>query len=412
MCNTCCSHKQLGVSSDHVCSSDISQGPLYHAGLIQLQPHGVLFPGEHLVLDVYLASALRLLSEVQTTRLYQPNHCPESHWGWPNEECHLLTRAFAIAPAEYSHVGAIAVFEEDKSPVTEDFDFFTRFRAVVVGRYHLAGPAHVHNIYPCIPIRLLCDIEHIPLNIPLNKAFPCTAPLLKPRRHAIVTRSATSTKRNAERRRTSAYMGGLSYSQWHGLNPDVLVRRARAAATYARLDYDRFLLDNHPSDNDCPSRWSFWLCAGLPLETGITTRMDLLQHTSVIARLRQLIQILLSIPWKKRKMFGCAIDPTFRMRISSKRPRLATDTNPKDYFSHQATLAPKKRSQGRQLDFNMEKKPWPCSPANGFTLFNPNAPLKGKFQPLRPLSLNDIPKTKPEQDGNMLLPPQDLHIPG
>lgn len=360
-----------------------------------LQPQGVLFPGEHVVLDVYVASALRLLAEVQATGLHEANHSPESHWGWPNERCELLTRAFAIAPAEYSQVGAIAIFELDNSLATEHFAFFSRFRALVVGRYHLAGPAHVHNIYPCIPIRLLCDIEHVPLNLPLNKAFPFTSPLPERRRKSrnnVVTRSTTAARRDTERRRSSAFMGGLSYVHWHSLNPHVLVRRARAAAMYARLDLDKFLLDNPPSDDACPSRWSFWLCAGLPSETDITTRMDLLHQTSVIARLRQLIQILLSIPWKKRKMSGSSVDRPYRMSSSPKRPRLAPDANANDDVSHQARLAPKKRSRGRLIDFIPEKKPWPCSPANGFTLCNPSRPLKGKFQPLRPSYLNEIPE--------------------
>lgn len=414
MCPSCCSHAQLFPCPP--CTHSPPPPQLYHVGLFTMQPNGILFPGEHVLLDVYIASALRLLAEVQTTGLRGSYHGSAS--SWKQTPTRLLPRAFAIAPTRTSRVGALAVFDGGPSGVssTSQFAHFTRFRARVVARYALAAPVHVHAPYACAQIRLLCDVPPPQLGLPLREAFPHTSPAPEARRAtarcAVLTRAAAAAVRNARRKRSSAFMAGLSFVHWYACTPERLLRRARAAAMYAPLHLDRCLLDNPPAEGACPSIWSFWLCAALPSDTPSEVLLDLLGECSVIVRLRKLIDLFDKIPRKgrKRARVHAAEDKPYRCKSSpNKAQQQEIVTEEPDPSILKTPPTPQRRSAVRSalsaLDDELKNKPWPSSPVKGFQRVNLSTPVKGRFQSLRPsphdaTNAPEIAAKKPAQFGD------------
>lgn len=389
MCITCCSHKQLLADTNHSCSQDYSRGQLYHVGVFRLNPQGVVFPGEHLVLDVYLPSSLRLLREARNG-LQSVDHIPDPTWGWPSDQASLLRRAIAIAPSEHAEVGALAVFDQQNVPTPAHSLKCARFRVRVVGRYIRQGSAHYHCGYPCLPVRLLCEIEPIALDMPLNKAFPYTAPhpKVQPKRPSgMMTRGTLAAITLRERRRSSAYMGGLSYLHWRALDPHVLVRRARAAAIHSRLDVDRLQVEDLPRDDACPSRWSFWLAASLPPEVGLANRFLLLKETSGAIRLQRLIKILQAsrrqhkMPRSRRS----SKDIPYRFGGRVKVQQLPSTCRTKEQTSpHSGDEISSKTVDGQGTQV-LDCIVWPCSAAGGFTRVRTRYVTRGRFQPLRPV---------------------------
>lgn len=387
MCRLCCTHTQLfnGIP----CSQERHAERLYHVGLFTMQRHGILFPGEHVFLDVYIASALMLLAEIQTTGLRPQYHeTPET---WQSTPTCLVPKAFGIAPSTASPVGALAVFENasNRASSVAHFINFTRFRARIIGRYALAAPVHMHAPYPCAQVRLVCEVPPPRLLEPLNEAFPYTSPAPDARRPSIqrvvLTRAAAAAVRQKRRHRSSALMGGLAYVHWQACMPSRLVRRARAAAMYARLELDRCLLENSPEEDDCPSVWSFWLCAALPADTPSQLLLDLLKESSVIVRLRKLIEQFESLPRKgrKRPRLQTSNDKSVRFRSSPKRVRQEDSVTGNGRLSSSTTpssvLLQRNPPHSTLVD-ELKNKPWPSSPAKGFQKVDLSTPVKGRFK--------------------------------
>lgn len=382
---TCCSHSHLPClpRAAGPCNSDTA----YHVGLFAMTTNGILFPGEHVFLDVYVASSLRLLSDVRTTGLQQEHHHPHRET-WP--ETHILPRLIAVAPSPLSEYGALVTVMENR-PTLLRYHNFVRFHVIVVGRYKRISEVQYHRAYPCIRVSLICDIPHVPLSHPVDKAFPYLSPSPRTRvaraTKPMLTRSLASALRNRPRLRSSAHMGGLSYVQWRSLQPDVLLRRARKAAAYARLKFDHLMIEHAPSDRDCPGRWSFWLSAGLAEDTPEHILFELLSDTSVVSRLRKLIDIFeqMRIVSSRKRCHSAAQDKAYHRPTT---PKKRSRTGGKASSAH-AILSTENssRTPGRPIppiDDVLDENPWPCSPAKGFQNVNLEYPCRGRFQPIRP----------------------------
>lgn len=398
MCRSCCTHAQLYEWPP--CTREEPTSHLYHIGLFTMQHHGICFPGEQVILDVFVASALRLLSEVQTTGLRPQYHDTPSTW--QPAPTHLVNKAFGIAPNNRSPVGVLVVFDTRLSRVssTSHFTHFSRFRARVIGRYALAAPVHMHAPYPCAQVRLLCDIPHPRLLAPLHEAFPCTSPAPEARkpaaRRVVLTRAAAAAVRDKQRHRSSAFMAGLDYVHWQACMPQRLVRRARAAAMYARLELDRCLLEDSPEEDDCPSVWSFWLCAALPDDTPAEVLLDLLKDTSVIVRLRKLIELFDSLPRKSRKRprTQTAADKPYRCKSSPKKVRRQgkiTEGHDSPSLKTPPPTSKRRIPSCSALVDELKNRPWPSSPARGFQRVDLSTPVKGRFKRFLP-STYDTPE--------------------
>lgn len=397
MCKTCCSHASLQLTSPHLClhpNQSPSTTPTYHVGFFSMQTHGILFPGEHVLLDVYIASSLRLLSDIQTTGLISTHHPPSPTWE-SHSNHHLLPHSFAIAPSPSAPYGALAIFDSESTSTTQ-LTYFTRFRARIVARYQLAEQPHIHAAYPCLSVHLLCDIPHRSLPLPLDRVFPPLSPRSAIHRRqspGVRTRAAAAALQSAQPRRSFACMGGLSYTHWRANLPDRLLMRARTAARFARLNLDRLLVDHPPEHSACPTQWSFWLCAVLPPETDPCVLLELLGCTSVIERLRTLIELFEEMPKKttvRRQLRGGSIhDKAYRCRPARKRVRKATEEQGASSEGGEGKTDGDQRKTHvvrTELDEFLKENPWPCSPQKGFQCVDLKTPCKGWFRLVQPAS--------------------------
>ncbi|CDF40730.1 unnamed protein product [Chondrus crispus] len=404
MCGTCCTH--ANVLKEFPCTHPSSK--LYHIGVFTLYPDGVLFPGERATLDIFLASALRLISALQTTGL--PLHpTPPS---WLQAPTIPITDAFAIVSDPIAPVGAIAVFDPDLTTgsSTTHYPTFTRVRIRIAGRFSRAAPIHHHAPFPCAQVRLICD-SHLPsLRVPLSEDFPYLNPAPAARKRAasrpIKTRAAAAglaAVRYVHRRRTSAFMGGLDYAQWRACTPQVLAHRARTLAMYSRLDIDGSLIEWRPCHEACPGVWSFWLCAALPADTVERVLHELLGTSCLVTRLRWLIELFKSRP-RKRSRAQLEEDKPYQPSSSRKRTRKSVRQalGEEQLLQVKAlTNAKGKKAAMASLLDGLRARPWPSSPAKGFQRVDLSSPVKGRFRITLP-SMSDTTRVKlnsPSKEG-------------
>lgn len=343
-----------------------------------MSTHGVLFPGEYVYLDVFVANAIRLMAEIGNEGLKETEH---THW----PQSKLLKRAFAIAPSTLSPYGAIAIFPPEHQRGVILMPNCVRFEVKVVGRYERLSEADFHASYPCILARFICETPIPRLSEPVHHAFPYLSPhpskRLNKRNSPVLTRSATRHLLNRGRLRSSAEMGGLSFSHWMANQPETLLKKAKFAAMYARLRFDKLMIEHAPDENDCPAAWSFWLAAGLAEDTSNEALYPLLAETSVIARLRYLLRLLeerIRVPPIKRRRTSA--DRAFVVR-SPKRMKGSMNLIPS--LPRPSPVSRSRKSQPDSLQEAVELpqlNPWPCSSANGFKKVSRWA-CRGYFRP-------------------------------
>ena len=362
MCNKCYTHSCKAAETP-----DCHSGTPIHIGLFAISTHAVLFPGEVVHLHVYVASSLRLIADLYGGQ-FTSRHDDDS---WPGS--HLITRAFAVAPSRDSPYGAIATFAENSTVVW--MGNCARLKVRIVGRYQRLSEARYHSYYPCLLARMLCDSPTPRLLQPSHRAFPYLTPHPSKRalQTAILTRSAAKNLRSRARLRSSAAMGGLSYSHWLANQPQELMRRIKLKAVYARLRFDKLLLDNAPDESYCPGAWSFWLAAGLAEDTPNEKLYPLLAETSVTGRLRLLLRLMedrIAAPPRKRRR--TTSDRAFRMNIP-KRKKTETSLSPSKPVSSGNREQTERVTNVEPLD------PWPC--AGGFKSIG-RWICRGRFDPL------------------------------
>lgn len=385
MCNLCCSHAGLDLTTPHSCLesvSPLSEGTIYHVGVFSIGLQGIAFPGEKIHLDVYRASELRLISDIQTTGLNDAYH--SCFTDFPAQNQVLLPRVFAITPNANARYGTLAVSTSDS---TRHRNNYIRFTARAIARYEAVGGPVWEAAYPCVAARLICDIPHPRLSLPFDKAFPRTLPstLFPQGRTGVRTRSSVARDRRTIPLRSSALMGGLPFKSWLANCPEYLVSQAREVAKYSRLLVDQNIVEENPLRNDCPTRWSFWFCAVLDvMPSDSDSLLQMLGETSVILRLKRIISILeqSSLRPTRKRVLTDHVDRDYRPKKRAK----GRNKDAPDNFENASSSEPQTQQRSwitygsPKLEPILRVNPWPQSQMQGFASYDSKSMVKGRFK--------------------------------
>lgn len=417
-------------SQSHTCEPDVT-GPVYHVPQFPVPIQGPIFPGEYLRVRLSFVSAMYLFAELMEDSGLRVDLHPSHIHGWPQSPTHLLRRTVAIASASAANFGALASFRECR---LSDFAPSLSLVLIVVARYRLHAPARYHRPYPCILVTLVCDMPplHFPQHLRAAKqSVACGVCELDKSRldtsrrtvnqpeftlsqvaipSLARTRSQTAAVKSAAAA-LSVFKNHLPKSDFpdcvtHQLDPLKAIDRANQAAIAAAScnpPIVDLLLLHQPPTLPCPSQWSFWLCAALPIDVHNSTLVALLAETSAMARLARLVQLLRSLMAaqdmtssfttltrfrKRRKLLFPVSDP-----VPDDGNRNHNDAHA-DVAENENEILPDVVSTKHRAERNARTQkllvdnPWPSS-LNAFDRVNMRYPCLGHFALLKPASKPD-----------------------